>query len=92
MPIRNRLIDLASTVAGRERTGDSTPPPTGTDASSKRHFLALILGTLAIMTVGLIVAFTEDGPPDSNATPTVVTTPSPIGAQLDSNASIVAAA
>jgi hypothetical protein len=91
-PFRKRLTDLAATVALRDRTGDATPPKTGTDASSKRHFLALIVGTLAIMTVGLIVAFTEGGPPDSNATPTVVTTPSPIGAQLDSNASIVAAA
>ena len=85
-----RLTDIAATVLGRERTGDATPPQTGTDSSSKRHFLALVVGTLAIMAVGLIVAFTEDGPSQSNSTPTVVTTASPAGARLNSESSILA--
>ncbi len=76
-PTRKRLTDLAATITLRERTGDSTPPPTGTDPSSKRHFLALILGTLAIMTIGLLVAFTDDGPSEATITPTVVISPSP---------------
>jgi hypothetical protein len=91
-PFRKRLTDLAATVALRDRTGDATPPKTGTDASSKRHFLALIVGTLAIMTVGLIVAFTDDGPSQSTATPTVVTTASPMGARPSSMLSVVLAA
>jgi len=72
-----RLTDLTAAIAGREPTGPAAPPHTGTDPSSKRHLLALVVGTLAIMVVGLIVAFLDDGPSESTSTPTVVTAPSP---------------
>jgi hypothetical protein len=81
-PIGKRLTDFAATVLGREPAGPAAPPRTGTDPSSKRHLLALVVGTLAIMAVGLIVAFTDDGPSASTPTPTVRTTPSPAGARF----------
>ena len=80
-PFGKRLTDLAATVLGREPTGDAAPPRSGTDPSSKRHLLALIVGTLAIMAVGLFVAFTDDGPSQSTATPSVLITPSPAGSR-----------
>jgi hypothetical protein len=83
-PFGKRLADLAATIAGRDPAGPAAPPRPGTDPSSKRHLLALVVGTLAIMAVGLIVAFTDDGPATATPTPTVVTTPSPAGAHLSS--------
>jgi hypothetical protein len=80
-----RLTDLAATIAGREPTGPAAPPRTGTDPSSQRHLLALVVGTFAIMAVGLIVAFTDDGPSTATPTPTITSTPSPSGARLIDN-------
>lgn len=76
--LRTRLDALADTILGHEPTGDAAPPRTGIDPSSKRHFLALIVGTLAIMTFGIIVAIVEDGPKTTTPTPTVIATPSAV--------------
>ena len=76
-----RLAAIAAAITGRESTGDSTPPRTGTDPSSWRHLLALLIGTLAIMTFGLLVAIFQDSPSQPVLTPTVITTPSPAGAR-----------
>jgi hypothetical protein len=67
-----RLKRLAATILGREPTGEASPPRTGTDTSSMRHMLALIIGTAEIMVFGVIVAVLDDGESDgTNATPTV---------------------
>ncbi|MEA2599007.1 MAG: hypothetical protein QOF01_5476 [Thermomicrobiales bacterium] len=88
----NRLAEIAGTIVGREPTGGATPPRTGTDSSSKRHLLALLIGTLAIMTFGLLVAFLGDDPSQTTTTPTVVTAPSPAGARPSTGPLLVLAA
>ncbi|HEY7034594.1 MAG TPA: hypothetical protein VH482_24870 [Thermomicrobiales bacterium] len=78
--LRRRFDKILDLVLGHEPAGEVALPRTGLDPSSKRHFLALIIGTLAIMTFGITVAVVEDGPKSTSATPTAVATPSPIGA------------
>ena len=78
----NRLMGLASTILGRDPAGDALPPQPGTDPASKRHFLALFIGTVAIMVVGVLVAFLEDDDTDeAAATPTIVVTPTAPGGE-----------
>lgn len=82
-PFGKRLSNLTDLFLGREPAGEVAPTRPGTDPASKRHFLALVIGTLAIMTVGLLVAYFDDGESGTSATPTVITTPSPAGARTD---------
>jgi hypothetical protein len=89
--LRTRLASFVDAILGREPTGQAAPPHTGIDPASKRHFTALIVGTLVIMTFGIIVAIVEDGPNTTTATPTVVATPSPAGARLTSGPSVAIA-
>ena len=84
--LRTRLAALTDTVLGREPTGPAAPPRPGIDPASKRHYTALIVGTLVIMLFGILVALFEDTPSSSTATPTAVTTPSPAGARTITDA------
>jgi len=75
--IRDKVVKAADTFAGIDPRGGPNMPRTGTDRSSKLHFLALFLVTLAIMAIGLTVAFTQDDPDPVNATPSIVVTATP---------------
>jgi hypothetical protein len=71
---RSTLADLGAFLAGRE--SPAAPPRPGTDPTSRRHFLALVIGTLAIGVIGILVAvFYDGGSSDGAATPTPVVSP-----------------
>ena len=72
---RKKVKNAAETYAGIDPRGGPNMPRTGTDRSSKYQFLALFLITIAIMVVGVTVAFTQDDPMPMAPTPTVVITP-----------------
>jgi hypothetical protein len=60
--IIDRTIDFMARVwSGADPATTTTPPSQGTDTSSKKHFMALIVITFAIMAAGLYVALTDDG-------------------------------
>jgi hypothetical protein len=72
---RDKVRHAADKYAGIDPRGGPNMPRTGTDRSSKRHFLALFLVTMAIMAVGLTVAFTQDDPDPVTPTPSVMVSP-----------------
>jgi hypothetical protein len=68
----NRLWRGIRAVMGWE-DGGARPPKTGVDRASARHFIALVLVTLAIIAAGLIAAAVQWSDPA-----VVVGTPTPI--------------
>jgi hypothetical protein len=79
--IRSAIADLGAFIAGRE--SPAAPPRPGTDPTSKRHFLALVIGTLAIGVIGILVAvFYDAGSSDGTATPTPVVSPATVSGRL----------
>lgn len=70
----NRIKRILGAVLGWEATSPR-PPATGVDRKSARHFVALVMLTLAIMAGGLIAAAVQWSSPAA-----VVGTPTPIEA------------
>jgi hypothetical protein len=76
--IRDRISEFAKLIRGGDAAASVMPPPSGTDTTSKRQFLALFLITMTIMAIGIVVALTWENK-SSNATnsPIVAATQTP---------------
>lgn len=72
---RDKVKNAAEKYAGIDPRGGPNMPRSGTDRSSKRQFLAVFLFTIAVMVIGLTVAFSQDDPDPVTPTPSVVVSP-----------------